>query len=171
VASNGYLLANGRNHGVHHLPRASAQEIDRATAWYKEKLGLDPVLHGNERVEPGTRVFEYDLLYDTGTARFGVYESPHAGRNRATAARIVVADFDAAVAELRANGVVFEDYDLGDDFRTIDGVLVSDDGEKTAWFRDSEGTSWQSGRRTDAPRQAAALDVRRLGDHGALRTP
>ena len=97
------------------------------------------MLHGNEPVEVGTTHFEFELLYDTGTAKFGVYESWTAGRNEATAARMVVTDFDAAFAELKANGVVFEDYDYGDDLSTIDGVLVSPDGEKTAWFKDSEG--------------------------------
>jgi hypothetical protein len=51
----------------------------------------------------------------------------------------MVADFDAARAELLERGVVFENYDLGEGFRTFDGVLVSPDGEKTSWFKDSEG--------------------------------
>ncbi len=120
-------------------PELPALDINRAAAWYKEKLGLEPVLHGNEPIAAGTTEFEYELLYDTGTARFGVYESEHAGKNLATAARIVVSDFDAARAEMLAAGVVFEAYDLDDEFRTVDGVLVSPDGEKTAWFKDSEG--------------------------------
>lgn len=120
-------------------PELPASDINRAARWYREKLGLLPVRHGGEPVEPGTTEFQYELLYDTGTARFGVYESFAAGRNEATAARIVVEDFDAAHAELLANGVVFEDYDYGDDFRTVDGVLHSRDGAKTAWFKDSEG--------------------------------
>ena len=121
------------------LPQLPAADINRAARWYRDKLGLEPVLHGNEPIAPGTTEFDSQLLYDTGTARFGVYESWTAGRNEATAARLVVADFDSAFAELRANGVVFEHYDHGDDFRTVDGVLVSPDGEKTAWFKDSEG--------------------------------
>lgn len=120
-------------------PVLPAADINQAATWYREKLGLEPVLHGNEPVEPGTTNFESELLYDTGNARFGVYESWTAGRNEATAARMVVTDFDAVLAELRARGVVFEDYDYGVEFRTIDGVLVSPDGEKTAWFKDSEG--------------------------------
>jgi hypothetical protein len=52
---------------------------------------------------------------------------------------VVVADFDAAFEELRARGVVFENYDIDPEFRTVDGVLVSPDREKTAWFKDSEG--------------------------------
>ncbi len=51
---------------------------------------------------------------------------------------LVVNDFDEALAEMRSRGVVFEDYDFGDDFRTVDGVLEGPDGEKVAWFKDSE---------------------------------
>jgi catechol 2,3-dioxygenase-like lactoylglutathione lyase family enzyme len=121
------------------FPELTATDINRAARWYKEKMGLEPVLHGNEPIPPGTELFDSQLLYDTGTARFGIYESWAAGRNQATAARIVVSDFDEAFAKLSANGVIFEDYDFGDDFRTVDGILVSPDGEKTAWFKDSEG--------------------------------
>jgi hypothetical protein len=68
-----------------------------------------------------------------------MYQSDNAGTNKATAARLVVSDFDTTRTELLSKGVVFEDYDLGDDFRTVGGVLVSPDGEKTSWFKDSEG--------------------------------
>lgn len=115
-------------------------DITRALAWYREKLGLEPVTVNGEPYERGMAIEpDSELLYETASARFGVYRSEHAGRNRATAARLVTDDFDTAHAELLANGVAFEDYDLGDDFRTVDGVLVSPDGERTAWFKDSEG--------------------------------
>ncbi len=121
-------------------PELPAVDIARAHAWYAEKLGLEPVSVGNEPYRPGDRIDpDTEMLYETETARFGVYRSDHAGRNKATAARLVVDDFDAARAELLANGVIFEDYDLGDDFRTVDGVLLSPDGERTSWFKDSEG--------------------------------
>jgi len=108
-------------------PQLPATDLGRARTWYQDKLGLTPVEDGDE------------MFYDTGTAAFGVYPSEHAGTNRATYARLVVSDFDVARSELLSRGVVFEDYDLGDDFRTVDGVLVSPDGEKTSWFKDSEG--------------------------------
>ena len=127
-------------------PELTATDINRAARWYKEKLGLEPVLHGKEPVPPGTTEFSSELLYDTGTAQFGIYESDHAGNNKATAARLIVDDFDAAHAELLARGVVFETYDLslfndeGEERSYWDnGALVSPDGEKTAWFTDSEG--------------------------------
>ena len=123
-------------------PELPASDIQRAHDWYADKLGLLPVRVNGDPYRPGATIDpESELLYDTGTARFGVYRSDHAGTNNATAARLVVDDFDGAIRELRGRGVVFEDYDLGPDFRTIDGILVSPDGEKTAWFRDTEGNT------------------------------
>ena len=123
-------------------PELPASDIRRARHWYSEKFGLEPILAGAEPIEPGEPIdAETELLYETESARFGVYSSEHAGGNRATAARLVVDDFDAARTEMLANGVVFKDYDLGPDFRTVAGVLVSPDGEKTSWFEDSEGNT------------------------------
>jgi catechol 2,3-dioxygenase-like lactoylglutathione lyase family enzyme len=122
------------------FPELPALDVQRARTWYSEKLGLDPVTANGEPIALGDPIDpETELLYETGSARFGVYRSQYAGRNQATAARLVVDDFDAAHNELLSRGVIFEDYDLGEDFRTVDGVLVSPDGEKTAWFKDSEG--------------------------------
>jgi catechol 2,3-dioxygenase-like lactoylglutathione lyase family enzyme len=127
-------------------PELPAVDIQRARAWYKDKLGLDPVSVGGEAFDPGAEPSNHELLYDTGTAKFGVYETPHAGNNLATAARLVTNDFDAAHAELLANGVIFEEYDIDEDFKEDkgtpyfeNGALISPDGEKTAWFKDSEG--------------------------------
>ena len=119
-------------------PELPAVDIRRARTWYREKLGLEPV---------GADPDDEELLYDTGTAKFGVYQSPHAGKNRATAARLVTADFDEVHAQLRANGVEFEWYPVEGTFDEPgaqqpywdNGALVFPDGEKTAWFKDSEG--------------------------------
>ena len=69
-------------------------------------------------------------MYRVAGTQFGIYPSDNAGTNKATAVRFVVSDFDVVRAELLSKGVVFEDYDLGDDFRTVDGVLVSPDGRE-----------------------------------------
>ncbi|MEM7324188.1 MAG: VOC family protein [Actinomycetota bacterium] len=119
-------------------PELPAIDIDRARAWYRDKLGLEPV-----DADPG----DEELLYNTGTAKFGVYRSDHAGRNLATAARLVTDDFDTVHATLLANGVEFEWYPIEGNFNEPseeqpyweNGALVSPDGEKTAWFKDSEG--------------------------------
>ncbi len=119
----------------------TATDINRARRWYSEKLGLEPFRHGGEPVDDPAELVhvEADLYYDTGSSVFGIYESWTTDRKEATSARFVVEDFDGAFALLKERGVRFEEYDHDDDFRTVDGVLVSPDGEKTAWFRDSEG--------------------------------
>ena len=106
----------------------AAADTARARAWYSDVLDLDPVDPDGE-----------ELVYRVEGTVFGIYPSENAGTNRATTVRLVVDDFDAARAELLSKGVVFEEYDLGPDFRTVDGVLTSPDGEKTSWFKDSEG--------------------------------
>jgi catechol 2,3-dioxygenase-like lactoylglutathione lyase family enzyme len=106
-----------------------AADIDRAKAWYRTHLGLDPA----QVMGDGS------AIYETGGVQFMLYASEFAGTNQATAAGFMVDDFDAAIAELRGNGVTFEDYDYGDDMRTVDGVMTDPEGFKAAWFKDSEG--------------------------------
>jgi len=48
-----------------------------------------------------------------------------------------VADFDATMAELRARGVVFEEYDGTNGPKTENGVARANGGA-AAWFKDSE---------------------------------
>ena len=106
-----------------------AADMARAKEWYRDKLDLKPV----EEAPMG------EATYETGGARFLLYPSPNAGTNQATAAGFMVDDFDATVAELRSNGVVFEEYDFGEGLATVDGVITMPDGRKGAWFKDSEG--------------------------------
>jgi catechol 2,3-dioxygenase-like lactoylglutathione lyase family enzyme len=104
-----------------------AADLERAKAWYADKLGLTPV----EEDEAG------GAWYETGGARFLVYTSGFSGTNQATAASFSVDDLAAAVAQLHERGVVFEEYDM-EGFQTVDGVLTLPDGSKAAWFKDSE---------------------------------
>ena len=108
----------------------TASDLARARGWYSDVLGLEPVDPDGDA-----------LVYRVDGTVFGIYPSENAGTNKGTSVRLVVDDFDAARAELLSRGVVFEDYDLGPDFRTVDGVLTSPDGEKTSWFKDSEGNT------------------------------
>ena len=105
-----------------------ASDIDRAIKWYEDSLGLKPT---EVDVMGGAR-------YESGGVRFLLYPSAFAGNNQATAASFAVDDFDAAVAHLRDVGVVFEEFDSGE-MKTVDGVLTTPDGNKGAWFKDSEG--------------------------------
>jgi catechol 2,3-dioxygenase-like lactoylglutathione lyase family enzyme len=110
-------------------PVLPASDLERAKRWYSEKLGLDPVKEGAYG----------DVEYETGGGKFLVYLSEFAGTNKATAAGFLVENFDEAVAALRSSGVVFEDVDFGEFGSTVDGVIETPDGDKAAWFKDSEG--------------------------------
>jgi len=106
-----------------------ASDMERAKAWYAKVLQLQP----KEITEDGS------AWYELGQTSFIVYPSEYAGTNKATAAAIGVDDVEATVAELKSRGAVFEEYDFGDDARTVDGILTSPSGRKMAWCKDSEG--------------------------------
>ncbi len=80
--------------------RLPAQDLDRARAFYAEQLGLEPV---DER--PG------GLLYRVGSGEFALFLSTGRASGEHTQMGFEVADIEAAVAELKARGVVFEDVD------------------------------------------------------------
>jgi catechol 2,3-dioxygenase-like lactoylglutathione lyase family enzyme len=115
--------------------RLPAQDLERARAFYAERLDLEPV---DER--PG------GLLYRVGRGEFALFASAGRASGDHTQMGFEVADLEATVAELRARGVVFEEYDAPG-LRTRDGIADIEGnypskgarGERGAWFRDSEG--------------------------------
>ena len=114
--------------------RLPAQDLERARAFYAEKLGLEPI---EER--PG------GLRYRCGNSYFALFQSAGAPSGTHTQMGWEVTDIEATVAALRARGVVFEEYDLPG-LKTVDGIAGIDGnypskgvGERGAWFRDSEG--------------------------------
>jgi hypothetical protein len=66
-----------------------------------------------------------------------MYPSPGAGTSKASTAFWAVDDVAAEVAELKARGVVFEEYDMPG-IETVNSIATAG-GAKTAWFKDSEG--------------------------------
>ncbi|ROQ62793.1 catechol 2,3-dioxygenase-like lactoylglutathione lyase family enzyme [Streptomyces sp. 840.1] len=129
-ADDGNMLAGSRV-----ATRLPAHDLDRARRFYSAMLGLEPV---DER--PG------GLLYRCGGVDFVVFRSTGASSGAFTQMAWEVDDIEAAVAELRRRGVVFEDVDAPG-FRTRDGIAEVEGnypgkdarGERGAWFRDSEG--------------------------------
>jgi len=104
-----------------------ATDIDRARKFYQ---GLG---------------FEVGESGDDGSARIQVgetwimlYPSEFAGTNQATAVGIGVDEVGAAVSDLRGRGVQFEEYDFGE-MKTVDGIITMPNGQKGAWFKDTEG--------------------------------
>ena len=114
--------------------RLPAQDLARAKAFYADKLGLEPV---EER--PG------GLRYAFANGEFGLFESAGRSSGDHTQMGWEVDDIEATVRDLRARGVVFEQYDVPG-LRTVDGIADIEgnypskgSGERAAWFRDSEG--------------------------------
>jgi catechol 2,3-dioxygenase-like lactoylglutathione lyase family enzyme len=123
------VLENG---GV--ATRLPARDLERARAFYAEKLGLEP---SEER--PG------GLLYRCARGEFALFASAGAASGAHTQMGWEVEDIEAAVAELRSRGVVFEEVDVPG-LETVDGIAdvagnypSKGTGERGAWFRDSEG--------------------------------
>jgi catechol 2,3-dioxygenase-like lactoylglutathione lyase family enzyme len=115
--------------------RLPAKDLDRARAFYSEKLGLEPV----EQREGGLRYVcglgEFSIFISAGAVQFSTH----------TQMGWEVKDIDATVRELRVRGVEFEAYDLPG-LKTVDGIAEITGnypskgvGERGAWFRDSEG--------------------------------
>ena len=104
-----------------------AQDLERAKSWYKEKLGLAPTSE-----DPGGAQYECG----SGTA-FLLFISSGEPSGTHTQVAFEVSDVEAEVADLRARGVTFEEYDFPG-LKTVDGVADME-GEKAAWFKDSEG--------------------------------
>jgi predicted enzyme related to lactoylglutathione lyase len=55
-----------------------------------------------------------------------------------TVAAFDVADIEAEMRQLRSKGVQFEEYDMPG-IKTVNGVATMPDGDKAAWFKDTEG--------------------------------
>ena len=103
-----------------------ASDLDRARAWYRDKLGLTPA-----------REDEVGLWYEFAGSRLLLYQSSYAGTSQSTAAEWLVEDIEAIAQELRGRGVVFEEYDLPG-LKTDNGLTMIGR-HRAGWFKDSEG--------------------------------
>jgi catechol 2,3-dioxygenase-like lactoylglutathione lyase family enzyme len=107
-----------------------AHDLARALRWYEEKLGLKPVMDLGVSGQ----------LFRTGGVLWLIYQTPSAGTGKHTLGAWTVPSIAEAMADLRGKGVVFEEYDLGDQGPTTEnGVSRGPDGGAAAWFKDSEG--------------------------------
>ena len=124
--------------------RIPVRDLQRARTFYAEKLGLEP---SEER--PG------GLLYRCGSGEFALFESAGAASGDHTQMGWEVEDIEATVEQLRARGVVFEEYDFPG-LRTVGGIAeVAGNypskggvGERAAWFRDIDGNLFGIGQPT-----------------------
>lgn len=111
-----------------------AEDYDRAAKFYTEVLGLSPGPTNESMTHEGS------FVAGSGTV-VGVYERPGmpAPQNTALGFSVPVDKFDGVVADLRGKGVVFEEYDIPEiGLKTVNGVAELE-GNKAAWFKDTEG--------------------------------
>jgi len=103
-----------------------ASNLQRARRFYEQTVGLDP----GERYGGG-------VIYRCGGAEVFLYQTGNAGTSKASQAFWQVDDIEAEVADLKARGVVFEEYDMPG--IKMKNSIATGGGARTAWFKDSEG--------------------------------
>jgi catechol 2,3-dioxygenase-like lactoylglutathione lyase family enzyme len=103
-----------------------ASDVARARRFYEETIGLKP----KEEYAGG-------VIYQCGGSEVFLYPTINAGTSKASQAFWRVADVEAEVAELKARGLRFEEYDMPG--VKMKNSLMTAGGAKTAWFKDSEG--------------------------------
>ena len=109
-------------------PSLPATDLQRSRRFYEDVLGF------------GEAVFEREeaVLYRAGRdTMLLLYQRPPSPAEH-TLAFFTVADIERAMAELRARGVTFEEYDTAA-LKTEDGVYTDPGGFRAAWFKDPDG--------------------------------
>lgn len=108
-------------------PYIPVSDVRRAREFYEKKIGLRP------KAEPDP---EGGIAYACGDdSVIYLYKSVGAGTSKASQAFWTVDNLEKEVADLKARGVVFEEYDMPG-LKTKNGIL---EGGGAAWFKDSEG--------------------------------
>ena len=130
----GRISGTGPLAGGRAIAKLPAQDLERARAFYRDKLGLVPV----EERDGGLR-------YVVASGEFHLFLSTGSASGESTQIGFEVEDLNAVVAELRSRGVVFEAIDAPA-YEVVDGMIEVDDnypskgrGERGIFFHDSEG--------------------------------
>ena len=103
-----------------------ASDVTRARKFYEQTVGLEP-----------KEEFAGGVIYECGAAEVFLYPTRNAGTSKASQAFWQVDDVEAEVADLKARGVKFEQYDVPG--VTMKNSIATGGGAKTAWFKDTEG--------------------------------
>ena len=102
-------------------------DLERSLPFYRDVLGL-PVLEQTP----------FAIRFGAGAAtQISTYKRPPIERGHTTC-HFEVADIEAAVADLRARGVAFEEYDLPM-LRTVNGIAPLGPTARGAWLKDPDG--------------------------------
>ncbi|HYU62830.1 MAG TPA: VOC family protein [Verrucomicrobiae bacterium] len=104
-----------------------AQDVERARAFYEQKLGFKPSTEDREGVS-----------YMFGETGFFIFQSMGKASGDHTQMALDVEDVEEAANELKRLGVKLEEYDVPG-FKSHDGIVDLPGGGKGAWFKDTEG--------------------------------
>ena len=119
---------------AHTVTKLPAQDLERARAFYRDKLGLEPV---EERTG--------GLRYVCGPTEFHLFSSSGVPSGESTQMAFEVENLEATLADLRARGVTFERFEMpgfgdrGDTITAPDNYPSKRTGEVGTFFYDSEG--------------------------------
>ncbi len=119
---------------AHTVTKLPAQDLERARAFYRDQLGLEPV---EERTG--------GLRYVCGSTEFHLFRSAGAPSGTSTQMAFEVEDLEATLAELRARGVTFARFEMpgfqgrGEVIAAPDNYPSKGTGEIGTFFYDSEG--------------------------------
>jgi catechol 2,3-dioxygenase-like lactoylglutathione lyase family enzyme len=103
-------------------------DLRRARDFYENKLGFA----GGDLKPDGKVVYACG-----GGGMLALFPKEGGTKADHTAVSFQVSDIEAAIGTMKANGVVFEDYDFPG-LKTVGHVCVLG-AEKAAWFKDTEG--------------------------------
>ena len=103
------------------------KDMDRARTFYEVALGME-ALGGKP---------DGKFVYPCGGTEIALFPKPEGTKAEHTALSFKVDDIAAAIAQLKARGVRFADYDFPG-LKTEQHVCVLG-AEKAAWFEDTEG--------------------------------
>jgi catechol 2,3-dioxygenase-like lactoylglutathione lyase family enzyme len=109
----------------------AVSDLDRATRFYEDQLGLVPGEQGEEAVR-------YPCADGTGIVVYLSQEN--AGRSPATLAGWFVDDLDRTMAELRSRQVTFEEYDQPG-IKTDEQGVFEAGSFRAAWIKDPDGNT------------------------------
>lgn len=101
-------------------------DLGRAKQFYGETLGF--------AVDLDT---EGGVMYRSGDTKFFVYPSRFKASGH-TQMSWLVSDIKSDVAELKAKGIRFEDFDIPG-LKMVDGIAQTGPNVLTAWFKDPDG--------------------------------
>lgn len=111
------------------VPTIPVTDLEKALPFYRDVLGL-------RLLEETPFAIRFAV---GGGGQISVYKRPAVERGQ-TVCHFEVSDIEAAVAEIRSRGGIFEEYS-GGPLTTVNGIAPMGPVARGAWIRDPEGNT------------------------------